>query len=143
MDMEKFKWQEKYSVGIKKIDEQHKKFFSITNSIIDLLGSGNSVNKKLNPALMELEDYANYHLGTEESYFDKFTYKDADFHIAQHDQYRDKIAYYRKLLADKRGDDDCCDLAEEIVNYSIHWLSDHILTVDILYTEFLKEHGVE
>ena len=39
--MEKFEWDEKYSVNILKIDEEHKKIFQIINKANDAINNKN------------------------------------------------------------------------------------------------------
>ncbi|MEK7574514.1 MAG: bacteriohemerythrin [Patescibacteria group bacterium] len=134
-----FVWTDEYSVGIKVIDEQHRQFFGIANSIIRSLGAKISRGALL-ASLGELGDYAFYHLGTEESYFDKFEYKDAPSHVAAHDQYRKKIGEFFDQTKNKKTD--IKKLAGEMASYSSDWLMNHISLVDKKYTVFFKEHGL-
>jgi len=139
--MDKFIWTDEYSVGIKSIDEQHRHFFEIVNSIIDLAGKEDISKDDLLASLGELGDYALYHFGNEEGYFDKFGYEEAPQHIAEHNQYREKIKeYFNKVQG---GGADVKELAGEISSYPGGWLVNHILLVDKKYTKFLKDHGVE
>lgn len=138
--MEKFIWTDKYSIGIKEIDEQHKHFFGIANGIIDLTANENIGKEELFNALGELGDYAFYHFSTEESYFDKFNYPEAPLHIDAHNKYREAIVKYLEDI--KKEGADVKKMAEEITSYSSNWLSQHILVMDIKYTKFFKEHGI-
>ncbi|MFA5098796.1 MAG: bacteriohemerythrin [Candidatus Paceibacterota bacterium] len=138
--MEKFIWEEKYSVGIKEIDEQHKHFFEIANGIIDLTAKENLAKEEAVKSLQELGDYAFYHLSTEESYFDKFKYQDAPLHINAHNEYREAVGEYFRKMADPLID--IKKLAEEMAAYSGNWLLAHIMVVDKLYTKFFNEHGL-
>jgi hemerythrin len=138
--MNKFIWTEKYSVGVKTIDEQHKRFFEIANSIVDLEEKDAS-REELLAALGQLGDYALYHLNTEEKYFDELHYADAERHVAIHNQYREKIKdYFEKARNEKT---DIKELAKEIASYSNDWLSYHILIMDKQYTKFFIEHGLK
>lgn len=138
--MEKFIWKEENSVGIKEIDEQHKRFFEIVNGIIDLVVKEDLAKEEAIKSLQELGDYAFYHLSTEESYFDKFKYQDAPLHINAHNEYRESVSeYFRKANS---PDIDIKKLAEEMAAYSGNWLLAHIVVVDKLYTKFFNEHGL-
>ncbi|MFA6354365.1 MAG: bacteriohemerythrin [Candidatus Paceibacterota bacterium] len=139
--MEKFIWKDEYSVGIKLLDEQHKDFFSITNSIIDLLDREDVKKEDLVAMLHNLEAHGFEHLKTEEGYFDTFNYPHAPDHIKEHDFFRKRIDHYNSEL--EKPDVDTKKLADEIVTYGVHWLSDHILLMDKHYTVFLKGHGIQ
>ena len=136
----KFIWDKKYSVGVLSIDEQHKNFFKIANTLIDLLMSGTVTRDAVLAAAKDLQDYANYHLATEEGYFKKFDYPAAPHHIDEHMLYRKKIEHFMAMIADSTAVP--AKIAEEMANYSISWLTNHILMVDKAYTEFFQEHGV-
>ncbi len=138
--MEKFVWEEKYSVGIKEIDEQHKHFFEIANGIIDLTAKENLTKEEAVKGLQELGDYAFYHLSTEEGYFDKFKYQDAPLHINAHNEYRESVGEYFRKMTDLGTD--MKKLLEEMAAYSGNWLLAHIVVVDKQYTKFFNEHGL-
>jgi len=139
--IDKFVWRDEYSVGIPSIDDQHKQFFLITDEIIDLLLKKDKTMEELRASAFKLGDYASYHLKTEEGYFDHLNYPDAPRHVHEHDLYRQKVAYYLREL--EKPEVDVPRLAEEIANYSITWLSHHILQTDKQYTIFFQEHGVK
>ena len=135
-----FTWEEKYSVGIDSIDKQHKHFFEIANRLIMLEEKKNPTAIDLSAMISELEEYAFYHLQTEEKCFDTLHYPDAPKHVREHNVYREKIAHYIITLADPKIN--IVHLAKDIANYSINWLTNHILFTDKEYSTFFKEHGV-
>lgn len=137
--MEKFNWTEEYSVDVKLIDEQHRHFFQIANSLIDLTESEDSKKEPLMFLAGELADYAFYHLGVEESYFDKFNYKEAPYHKAEHDNYRSKVQNYLNEIRNETAN--LREIAKELAVFSNDWLTHHILLVDKRYTLFFREHG--
>ncbi len=138
--MGKFIWTEEYSVGINEIDGQHKHFFDIANKIIDLTAGQNPTKEKAFGLLEELGNYAFYHFGTEEGYFDKFNYREAPLHIDAHNGYREAV---RKYLEDinKEGTD-IAKMTEEMASYSSDWLSKHIISMDKKYTKYFNERGL-
>lgn len=90
MAPDKFIWKDEYSVKVQLIDEQHRIFFQITNRILDFINQPEISQRReaLIDLVNDLENYALYHLGIEEEYFDQFHYDGAADHIAAHDQYR-------------------------------------------------------
>lgn len=134
-----FVWTDDYNIGIKIIDEQHQQFFGVANSIIRSLG-GETSQGALLALLGELRNYASYHMGLEEDYFDKFDYKDASNHIAAHNEYRKRIGEFFDQVRNEKTD--IKKLAGDIASYSADWLMNHILKVDKKYTVFFHEHGL-
>ena len=140
----KFIWTEKYGVGIQLIDEQHKHFFEIVNKILDLVdkeSKGSLTRRNVSDLLDELGNYALYHLGTEEGYFDALNYPDVILHISSHNKYRETIKKYLNRVIDEK--EDVKKLLEEAASYSGNWLSQHILETDKKYTIFFNEHGLK
>ena len=143
MEVTKFIWDEKYSVGLSSLDKQHKRFFEIGNNLIDLAEKPEPTHNELLSMIKELEDYAFYHLKTEEELFEKFQYPESQTHIEAHEQYRDKVKHYLAIVSAESPSSDLRKLAEEIASYSIYWLTNHILIMDKEYTAFFLEHGVK
>jgi hemerythrin len=66
-----FEWNDKFSVGIPEIDEQHKKLFEIISTVFDGIAERND-RELLKTAFDKILDYTKYHFATEEGYFVKF-----------------------------------------------------------------------
>lgn len=139
--MDLFVWDDKYSVDIDVIDEQHKQFFAITNKIVFLISEGKAEKDVLMSVLGELGDYALYHLTTEEGYFDQFHYPEADAHREAHNEFREAVSIYLKQIREKEGD--VSELSKDVAAYARDWLALHILTVDKRYSTFFHEHGLK
>lgn len=137
----KFIWTDEYGVGVQLIDEQHKHFFEIVNKIFDLADNESSTKEELSAFLDELGNYALYHLGTEEEYFNTLKYPDAALHIDSHNKYRDAIKEYQDRVMGEKAD--VKKIVEEVAAYSGDWLAHHILEVDKKYTKFFNEHGLQ
>ena len=138
--MDKFIWEDQYSVGIKIIDDQHNRFFEIANEIYDILQKEPVPKDALTFTITKLGDYALFHLSTEEKYFKEFKYDGLADHVKKHDYFREKVAGYLEKI---RGlGDDYETIAEEMGNFSESWLTNHILETDKKYTQCFKEHGL-
>lgn len=138
--MDKFVWSEDISVHVEEIDDQHKHFIEIANSIFDLLEEDTVAREDLVMRIGQLGDYALVHFGTEEEYFDQFHYADAEIHKAAHDEYRRK---FQDLLNQARDENsDIMHIAGHVAEYAGSWLINHIKAMDQKFTQSFNEHGL-
>ncbi|MDD5547757.1 MAG: bacteriohemerythrin [Candidatus Pacebacteria bacterium] len=138
--MNKFVWTPKYSVGIDSIDDQHKHFFDMANKTMELAGESKTEPRTIFEALEELGDYAFYHFGTEEDYFDSLHYTEADAHKSIHNTFRQKI---QNIMTSAREGENIHKIAKEAASFAGDWLFNHILEMDKKYAVFFHEHGVK
>ena len=138
--MEKFIWEDKYSVGIKIIDEQHQHFFEIANEIFDLLNKKEVSGENIVTGVTNLGNYAFYHLSTEEKYFKEFNYDGAGDHVQVHDLFREKVSAFLDRIMDAKDNPEA--IADEMAGFSENWLAHHILDTDRKYIQCFKDHGL-
>ena len=136
----RFAWKAEYSVGVALIDEQHRHFFEIANLLYDTAASSVVSAENALALAIEMNDYALYHLDTEEGYFTKFSYVDAALHTGAHNAYRTRMVEY--LNAVREGKTDMRTLVREIADYSGNWLASHILVMDKNFALLFKDHGL-
>ncbi|OGC69352.1 hypothetical protein A2415_03815 [candidate division WWE3 bacterium RIFOXYC1_FULL_39_7] len=149
-----FVWDDKYSVKVPSIDEQHKRFFELTNQILNVLDNPNfsytqdfnnpgvtELKKELIRLVVELGNYAFYHLSYEETCMRNFDCSGCDGHTGIHDKYREKVKEY--LMRVREEGADVYTLAEEIAEFSQNWLSGHILKKDREYIDCLVSNEVK
>ena len=130
------KWNDKYSVGISMIDEEHKKFIGILNKAIFAKGY-NDNSEKLRKVLREMTNYALTHFKTEEDYMKEFNYPEYQDHKEEHRHFStETIAYQDKVI---KGD---FQIANEIIEYLKWWLVNHIQVTDKKYIDCFKENGL-
>ncbi len=129
-------WEDKFSVGISMIDEEHKKLIAILNKAI-LAKESNDDPKVIRDVLREMVDYALAHFRTEETYMKKFNYPEYQNHKEEHrDFFVETIAYHDKVFeADNQ-------LATEILEYLKWWLVNHIQVTDKKYISCFHHHGL-
>lgn len=138
--MEKFIWTDNISVHVEEIDDQHKHFIGIVNSLIDLSEQAVVTREELLVHVMSLGDYALVHFGTEEEHFDTFHYEDADAHKLAHNQYRKQ--FHRLLIQVRNENNNTKDMAGYIARYAGDWLIQHIKGMDQKFTQSFREHGL-
>jgi hemerythrin len=136
----KFSWDNSYSVDIALIDEQHRRFFEVANQAYAAAESGTTNRKELLALLLELNDYALFHLSTEENYFKQFFFVDAPLHVTMHDIYRARMNDF--LLRARSESEDTQTLVREAADFAGNWLESHIMVMDKAYTQTFKEHGL-
>lgn len=125
-------WKEEYSVGIDKIDDQHKKLISLLNKLYDAMKEGKGKDVMID-LLDELSRYTVYHFQTEEDLFGKYKYSNAEAHIKEHQQLKDKVG---KLFEDLKSGKSAMTL--EVYNFLKDWVGNHILQSDLLYAAELR-----
>jgi hemerythrin len=138
---EKYFWDDKLSVNVKEIDEQHKNFLKICNELFEFSGADEIDQEEFFKKTSELGDYALYHLSTEEELFEKTEYPEAANHKNIHDIFRTKIKEYINQVRDESLDKK--ELAATIADFSGNWLVNHIAGMDKQYTEHFNKNGVE
>lgn len=136
-----FEWNEKYSVKVASLDEQHQNFFKLTNQILTLLEKNHNENlrEELILILVEFGKYAFFHLDFEENCMHKCKFSDIPDHCVAHDFYRDRVKNFLRKARDPQTD--IFELAKEVAEFSQFWLAHHILKKDHEYiATFAKNH---
>ncbi len=137
-------WDEKYSVGIPIIDEQHKKLINIINkAVVLIINKATDIAHSNNPqeileVLNQMTEYAKEHFATEEAYMYEFRYLEYVLHKEEHFNFSNKAIAYRNKVMD--GD---TQIACEILEYLKKWLVEHIQVTDRKYIECFKENGLK
>lgn len=125
-------WTEKYSVGSAEIDDQHKKLLSLINDLYSSFAEGRA-EERIEGVLNEMVKYTEYHFKTEESYFNRFNYTDAQTHIKEHQFFIEQVGKFRN---DFRNES--ITIAYDIMNFLRDWLIKHIQGSDKKYIHEFK-----
>ncbi len=135
---------DKMSLGIKLIDEQHKELLNIINLLANSI-TNNSQKKDILTIVDKLIDYADYHFDVEKELFDKFNYEEKDHHINEHNSFAKKFSDLKvEIIHDEYYTNKSpIDIAEEVFNFLIDWLLNHILYEDRKFVDLFKEKGIE
>ena len=129
-------WNDKYSVGISIIDEQHKKLFGLINKTFYVEGHGGS-KIALMQIIEQMTDYAIKHFKAEESYMREFNYPEYHDHKKEHDGFFDKtLVFFDKVIKDDRH------VSNELHEYLTQWLVNHIQGTDRQYIDCFKKNGL-
>lgn len=135
--LNKLVWDDKYSVGVQIIDNQHKEMFKTINELIETL-EGMPTKEQVDKIIESLIAYKKFHFATEEKYFAEFGYEGSADHMAKHQEFSKKL---ETLIAESKGDS--VDLAFNLVDFLEDWLIDHLMVTDQKYVECFKSHGLK
>jgi hemerythrin-like metal-binding protein len=128
-------WDDRFSVGIKSIDEQHTVLFGILNDLYDAMKKGQA-QTVTGPLLHKLANYTSRHFSSEEAMMATTGYAGLEAHRVKH---RDLIKQVEQHIARfERGD---IMLSVDLFNFLRDWLTTHIQKTDKEYGPWLKEHG--
>ncbi len=128
-----FDWEEKYAVGVKKLDLQHKKLFELVSAFYDRIHAKDTA-RAMSGVLAGLIAYTATHFSAEELYLHQYGYPLYDQHVAQHAKFVEKVTDFQT-----RMEQGTLLIPIEVANFLKDWLSGHILVEDQRYASFLKE----
>jgi len=137
--MDKISWSDKFSVGLKSIDEQHIKIIELINTLIE------HQNAPLDSDIMmdtitKLLKYSSQHLEYEEKLLKSLEYPVYKEHKELHSEYVETISGYTiEAINSKKID------VIVFLNFLKHWWSEHILIEDMKFKPFLmtvQKHNI-
>jgi len=129
-------WKDEYSVGVKKLDDQHLKLINAINELIELGAHGETISKE-HSAFQAMLHFARGHLHYEEFLLKKYHFPDIQTHQDEHLEYLNKM---EELTA--RLDHSEAVSTEECINFIRHWFMDHILVEDMKYKKYFEENNI-
>ena len=126
-------WNDGLSLGVKSIDDDHKKLLAIINEL-SLAVSNDRAKDIIEDIFQKLEKYAVEHFHKEESLLKKSDFEDLAEHIAGHQAFALKIPELKAKLLKNDAQ------AQEVVLFLIDWLFEHIIEEDFLAINSLGEY---
>lgn len=129
-------WDTKYSVRIRKLDEQHQTLFALLNALYD--GMQEELGRDIiGAALGTLVDYVAYHFNFEEMLFGQHGYAAAEHHITGH-----AVLMERLNTMKQKFDAGQTNVTLDMLRFLSDWLNNHIMGEDKAYVDFLTSRGV-
>ncbi|SRR3989339_387611 len=122
--MDLIRWKKEYSVGVTKLDKQHKKILKIVNQNIGRQFSTQN-EREVEEILEDLQSYIKEHFKTEEEYMLKHQYSGYEEQRKEHNQFIDRLFEAQKEYL-KYGR----VTSINIFNFVWDWFSHHILILD-------------
>ena len=130
-------WDEKYSVGIKSIDNEHKKLIDVYNAFYESIVKKEG-KEKMGLTIKGLKDYTVYHFTNEEKLMQLYQYPGLELHKKEHDNFIKVVLDFENRYSKEK-----MILGVEITNFIREWIVKHIMETDKLYTQFLIEKGAK
>lgn len=118
------KWKNEYSIGVTKLDNQHKKIIKIVNQALGLQFSKQN-EKEIEEILDNLQNYIKEHFKTEEEYMLKHQYSGYEEQRNEHNKFIDRL-FMAQTEYCKNGH----VTSINIFNFIWDWFSQHILILD-------------
>ena len=128
-------WNDSYSVGIRSLDEQHKKLIAMANQLHEAMGAGKG-KEVVEPVLTEMLDYTRQHFTAEEKLLEKYNYPGLGEQKREHEAFFKKVTEMQAELKQRN-----LTLSIEVSQYLRSWITNHIMGIDKKYTSFLVSKG--
>ncbi|GAB6190793.1 bacteriohemerythrin [Desulfocastanea catecholica] len=134
--MEIINWKNEFSVGVKEMDEQHKKLLAMINRLIEEQHTLTDP-RTIADLLTEMTDYAQVHFRAEEFLMAEYGYEQKSAQEKQHQGFIDKtISFYSATDIGPNV------LSVALLDYLGSWLVGHILQEDMKYKDFFRSKGL-
>jgi len=133
--MDLLRWNKNYTVGLRVIDEQHKRLFVIINDLIVAFNEqqDRQVYEKI---FVELIAFTKYHFLTEKKFIK--THPQYNEHVSLHENFFEEVSEFIESF--HIGEE---ERIPEMLEFLINWVDDHVLNVDMIYFRELGYHTTE
>lgn len=135
--MEFLKWDDKYSVKVGMIDDQHKQLFQIINEFYNNTDKKAS-NEEIGVVLNKLYQYAIMHFNTEEFYLRQYGLNLFDEHKREHDAFVKEV----QNMVEKHREGKLV-MSFTVMNFIKKWVTNHVLGTDMKYTVIFNKNGIK
>lgn len=128
-------WDDTMSIGVKEVDDQHKRLFLLANEVAATLEKGFD-KEAVQRDLGVLCNYAVEHFADEEALMDMDAYPEYDRHVTEHMLCTTKALDFLEAFSEDKE----VDMAA-FLQFVTFWIHDHILNVDMTLGTFLRGRG--
>jgi len=126
-----YKWKQEYSVGVATLNQQHQHLFELVDQLQEFMTTGQS-DAVITTTLRELMACTRQHFLAEEALMTECSFPGLDAHRIEHKKInRAVLKFIRDFEAGEKR------FRVQLLDFMIDWLTTHILTTDMLYSQFL------
>ncbi len=129
-------WKDEFSVGVKELDDQHKKLIDMINHLIAEQSSLTD-SATIADLLTKMTNYAQEHFRAEEYLMAEYGFDKKEQQVKQHQAFIDKTISFHSA-----SDVGPNILSVALLDYLSTWLISHILTEDMQYKDFFNSKGL-
>jgi len=129
-------WSSKYSVGVRALDDQHRRLVGILNALHAAMLKGQA-QKIAGPLLDDLLIYTRDHFSTEERMMSEAGFPGLAEHRAKHQELGGQVGDY--VIRYRKGDS---TIYIQLLIFLRDWLANHIQKEDLEYGPCLNAHGM-
>jgi hemerythrin-like metal-binding protein len=119
-------WNDRYSVGVPTIDQQHRFWIRRTRDLQEAMAAGGA-GALLAPLIQNLVTYTRFHFAYEERLYAERGYKDIQHHKERHADMTQQVAELLNALKSNK-----LRARAPVMAILKHWLVDHILEEDMV-----------
>jgi len=130
-------WKDEYSVGVKMLDDDHKKLIDLLNQFRTAYDYHTS-HRFEKESLDALVAYTRFHFQREEELLEQHDYADVESHKEQHRRMIEQVERFVDLYNEQGH-----DALEQVADFLSDWLINHINGTDKQYTQHLNDNGVK
>ncbi len=121
-------WNERFNIGVEKVDRAHRRLFSIVRKLMELSDDEKKGKWASAEGIKFFKSYAIKHFAEEEEYMRSIEYDGYKMHKRLHDVMRDKTI--PALEKDLLGNDYSSESVRHFLGISLGWLTGHVLIED-------------
>ncbi|MDR0562595.1 MAG: bacteriohemerythrin [Spirochaetaceae bacterium] len=127
-------WEERYSVGIQIIDQQHKELLNLTNTLYNACRKGDEAAKThFKDVIHSAVEYVKFHFSTEEQIMERISFPELAPHKKEHE------AFVKKVLEEvKNFQSGKTFVPNQFVRFLRDWVLTHIAMSDKKYEEYIR-----
>lgn len=129
-------WNEKLTLGIEIVDEQHYEFLKRANKFI-IKYLAEKKEEAVKEELEYLQDYLQYHFQTEETFQYESIYPDYLKHQAEHKQLIFRVKEMTIKLLDMENRE---MIMKDFADFIQDWVINHILTSDLKFANYYNKN---
>ena len=128
-------WDDRFSVGIKVIDDQHKELTRLTNELYHgCLGGDGMAKEYFMNIIRATVDYTKYHFSAEEVMMAKVQYPEMGEHKKAHE------SFIKKILSDVQDFQEGRKFVpNNFVRYLRDWILSHIAVMDKRFGSYIAD----
>jgi len=119
-------WDDRFSIGVETVDEQHKGLFALTNDLYVACQENGVATEQFKGVLQKAVSYVAMHFSTEEKIMQKTNDPNYEEHQKEHDVFVKKVMKEAAYL-DQGGD----DAPVVFMTFLRDWISQHVTGTDI------------